>query len=533
MTSPTKLAVGALALTALLIAPHPAHADGCSFPRIEKAQVEMADQRAIIHFDAAKGEETLIIDTQIKPVQGTAAGAVSQEAYAWVVPLPNVPTEVKGSTVGALDTLQSLTAPRVETKRALNFVGVWLFGIALVLAAMIVNKKPWLNVLMGFALFLCVTCLCLIPTLGAASGGSGSESTVTLHRQETIGAYDTAVLTGEDGAAVTAWLKTNGYAIPPKVAPVMAQLAKEKWCFVAMKLHDSGTAAHPHPMKFVFPAKQAVYPMRLTGAGQTSPLTVDLFVLGDQEAEADGFHSGCAVASRPNIEAEMAQGSVSVSRRGLGDLPLAHPALLPFSRKTSAVTWLRGTVPISLMDHDLHLSWKPLDSHQDFFYTTGVAALYGCDTALVIFVIPLLWVAELIRTKRWNRIKRTLQIGVGIALLAGVGVFAGLPKTKAASDGLSWWHMSWAQDYGICVLGDDLNNTPPATVRNAAWVDSVVKQAAQQTDGDRSIHQMAFLLHEGDSPLGYTVQGEGDSLKVYFHDLAGMQHLIWPVPEKQ
>ncbi len=83
------------------MAPAGARGDGCFIPATPFAQVEIPDQRALIHF--ADGTETLVIDSAFKG-EGTN--------FAWIIPVPSVPT-VEPVTTGLFPTLQALFQPRV------------------------------------------------------------------------------------------------------------------------------------------------------------------------------------------------------------------------------------------------------------------------------------------------------------------------------------------------------------------------------------------------------------------------------------
>lgn len=110
-----------LACAALALFATAAVADGKAFTPPQKAKVEMADQRALVHFDGK--QETLVIDTQIKPVEAGAGAAAEKQSYAWVVPLPAVPTKVEAGTVGMFDTLRELTRPDVTSSRDASALG--------------------------------------------------------------------------------------------------------------------------------------------------------------------------------------------------------------------------------------------------------------------------------------------------------------------------------------------------------------------------------------------------------------------------
>lgn len=102
-------------------------------------------------------------------------------------------------------------------------------------------------------------------------GPSGEKHGLTVLEHKVVGDYDVSVLSSRNAEALTKWLDENGYHLPKEaIAPIQAYV-RDRWTFVACKIHDpnpataeglrSGTLA---PLKLTFRALKPVYPLRLS-----------------------------------------------------------------------------------------------------------------------------------------------------------------------------------------------------------------------------------------------------------------------------
>lgn len=508
----------------------PSRADGVAMPRIGKAPVEMADQRAILHFDEKKGEETLFIDTQIQPkAQG---GDADHSEYAWVVPLPAEPTKVEPASAGVFDVLQGLTAPSlVFDALVLKFaIGVFgLMAVATVCRVSGMSRMGVLAVLVTLVLFVGI----LVPVLGTASGGGGRVA-VTVRRTGTVGVYDTAILSGSDGAAIREWLDQNRFPVPPAVAPAFAQLAKEGWCFVAMRVHEgAGAHAHPHPMKFVFPTKRAIYPMRLTQAGQAKPLTVDLFVLGAMEAKAPGFSAKSSLGIDQENLWTVKDGKWDGSLFTFGSLnvPIGSPELADVAADSKRLTWLRGVVPAGVSQEDVLLGTIPAaEPHREQLFSRSFAAEWGGFAAVLVLAGGLALAGDTWAKRLWAKGGLLLAKSAGVALAVGVVVFLCIP-THAAGDsplnGKSRFHLL-ALRRNAClgmaaILNDPAYAPKPPARATPEWARTVILKNAERIGPD-----WRNLCIEGDGPDQFFIREEQGGTKVYYRNECGQELLLWP-----
>ena len=341
----------------------PLTADGKVWPRIGHAKVSIPDQRALIHY--TNGVERLVIETSfVGP--GTN--------FAWVVPLPAVPT------IEPVSSAVFTTLPVIFQPKAVLDIAPWWFLALLVLgtgslATMAVQRgaSTW-DLLAVLLLPLAIVLLVgtVLPALGkAAAGGlpTGSIAGVQVFQRQRVGVFDTVTLTAKDPAALTAWLTTNGFATPTNAAPVIADYVKEGWVFVAARVARSTNtteATSPHPLSFTFRTRRPVYPLRLTGV-DNGPCTIDLYVFGPQRAETSGFRvTRCdrptyhEVFNWPRFEG----GKVRVRQSELASLVNGAPV----------ATKLTGTLTPAQMRRDANLRWVP--------YRLQGAALYRPEAAV-------------------------------------------------------------------------------------------------------------------------------------------------------
>ncbi len=402
-------------------------ADGKVFaPVLVPQQVEMPDQRALVAWN--EGIETLVIESAFVG-KGTD--------FAWVVPLPSKP-EVFPATRGTLPAAAALMQPTVEQPwSAAWMLTIVLGGIGLTALAfgwstvgkgmrvgIVLSCLAILSLILGAATesaviawsAMAVGCACLwplrnwfreedtmiqtlvalaigflvvasifLPTLGtvkSAVAGVTTTGTVTVERQQ-VGDYDVAIISGREGEGVTAWLDANGFALDDAVRKVAEDHATAGGWFVASRVRrafsESGRSV-PAPLAFRFPVEQAVYPMRLTGAGAERPLAVELIVCGPSEASVTGLIAR-TVAPLTHGEPK-ANGLRWGGRQSREGRTISHPELIRWTQDTSVATWLRGELAPDQMQADLTIRWTKGDKAKGLSVLTtedawGRASLLG------------------------------------------------------------------------------------------------------------------------------------------------------------
>ncbi|WP_418961351.1 DUF2330 domain-containing protein [Streptomyces tritici] len=120
------------------------------------------------------------------------------------------------------------------------------------------------------------------PAPGADGGGVGVVG------QERLGPFDVARLTATDPAALSGWLKKNGFEFSEGLKDALRPYVDLKWEYVAVKLapEEQGQKLQGEldPLKIRFASHELVYPMRLSKLAKT-PQSLRLFVLADHRME--------------------------------------------------------------------------------------------------------------------------------------------------------------------------------------------------------------------------------------------------------
>lgn len=217
----------------------PVLGDGIFFPSQamgDAGRPSSAAQKAIVIQEGA--EEVLLLQTTY---QGPSS------AFAWVVPVPAVPTEVFEAEPGFLEQVFLSTNPRAVTD---------------VEADAAVGRK--------------------VATLGKAEGGEDGGTAapvagVTVHQRLEVGEYDASVLSAEGTDALVGWLQSNGYAVPDEAAKALKPYVERKCAFVAVRFLTGASDKRPTvrdvaPLGIRFPTEKLFFPLHIS-RGSAPPLT--------------------------------------------------------------------------------------------------------------------------------------------------------------------------------------------------------------------------------------------------------------------
>jgi hypothetical protein len=413
------LLLGLLAVWSL----SPLRADGTVWPGIGYAKMQIPDQRALIHY--TNGVERLVIETSfVGP--GTN--------FAWVVPLPAVPT-IEPVSSAVFTTLPVIFQPKVFLEVGHYWIVAGLIGFSVWLIVCLAARETSMTdrlllLLLGFVIYG----MLLLPALwSAASRGKAGVSTaaafpsVQVLQRQRVGVFDTVTLTAKDPAALTSWLTTNGFATPTNATPVIADYVKDGWVFVAARVARSTNTTEstsPHPLSFTFKTRKPVYPLRLTGVDNGS-CTIDLYVFGPQRAEAWGFEvKRCA---RPTYHEVF-----NWPRFEGGKVRVRHTELAGLVNGAPAATKLTGTLTPAHMKRDAYLRWVPYRSQGAALYQpTAAITLAGnvASFALLLSALGLWFVYRPLTRQTLSPLWFVKLMGVSFA----VGVITFLVTPRAAS----------------------------------------------------------------------------------------------------
>ncbi|MBN1342882.1 MAG: DUF2330 domain-containing protein [Phycisphaerae bacterium] len=245
-------------LLVLLVA-CPAIADGVYFlPVGEAADLAQTRQEAVLaHYD---GKTTYVLRTMYTG---------SPDSFAWVMPLPAIPTDVVAHDTSALfTTLDEITSP------------------------------------VFFSIGPARGCGCSLDTGDAARNGL-----VTVVASGQAGIFDWAALTSTGANALLTWLNTNGFAVPSSATTILDAYIQQEMFFLAVRVADPANLA-PNaqnnvqipPIQFTCEVTSRFYPMiisRITAAQQTEVL---LYVIAPHRAEAANVPN--ALIDRQSIAAD-------------------------------------------------------------------------------------------------------------------------------------------------------------------------------------------------------------------------------------
>jgi len=122
---------------------------------------------------------------------------------------------------------------------------------------------------------------------GAESGSAAPGGNVKVISRSNVGPYASVHLRARDGATLPAWLRENGYAVPDKLAPMLAAYAADGFDFVALKLRPG--AEGPQPLRLRTPGADPTLPLRMSRAGVGDRTALTLYILGDGRWRVAGY----------------------------------------------------------------------------------------------------------------------------------------------------------------------------------------------------------------------------------------------------
>lgn len=121
--------------------------------------------------------------------------------------------------------------------------------------------------------------------------GSGSESTRVSREGETVvGPYAIAVIsTKMGGARLDDWLQEHGYSIPAETRRAIDFYVDLQFDFVIMRLAPGAGVHQMQPVRVTTRGYLPVLPLRMIAAGIGDKVGLNLMVVSDSRAEAQGF----------------------------------------------------------------------------------------------------------------------------------------------------------------------------------------------------------------------------------------------------
>jgi len=446
MNARRPLAAFVPALLCLLLA-GVAGADGGFFPpQVFQKPAAIPSQRALIVF--RDGVETLVIESSFH-TEAKEAG--------WVIPLPATPTRVEPMSSAAFKTLSFCLQPEITHYlpewAALVLVFV-IPGLPLFALGLIFGRKAVTFTRLKDLLLLVVVCATLagmlLPSLARARsdpGPSVSVAGVSVEQQARAGAYTVTVLQAEKPENLDAWLRANGFmTIPAEGQAIVAGYIQQGWRFAVARIErDQGGLSKPHPVLFEFPAKEAVYPMRLTALAGSTP-RLELFLVGAERASSplldtefcDVFREETEYWSPPSDAASASTSGHSryftgaYSRQATG-----HPELIGLLWPGCVVTKLSGALRPGQMKDDLRFTWPAFKPERRHVFTHQGARFTALTVGAGLFLLAGLVSCTLLRKRasqpggRWWFAKKALPPAALASAVVGLVLYLALPKVEA------------------------------------------------------------------------------------------------------
>lgn len=163
---------------------------------------------------------------------------------------------------------------------------------------------------------------------GGAGDGDGDGDGPDVVFQDTVGAYEIAVLDGGTVQGVMDWLAMNGYQQDPASEPILDEYLQEGHLFVALKLTTGVDVDSIHPIVLKYTGTEPCVPIRLTRIAASEDMEIRTFFLGDartvpsnykhvlvNDAMVDWFNPGANYKDliTQAVDADMANGQAFVT----------------------------------------------------------------------------------------------------------------------------------------------------------------------------------------------------------------------------
>lgn len=104
-----------------------------------------------------------------------------------------------------------------------------------------------------------------------------------------VGPYQTVTLRSTDADALSTWLRSNSYAIPSSIEPVIRHYTDLHMDFVALRLRPGEGVQAMQPIRVRFATPSPVLPLRMVSAGIADKVGISLFVFSEGRSEAMNF----------------------------------------------------------------------------------------------------------------------------------------------------------------------------------------------------------------------------------------------------
>lgn len=193
---------------------------------------------------------------------------------------------------------------------------------------------------------------------GVFFDSAGEEEGVTVISEQSVGAFDTVILTADNPMALTDWLDEHGYHHSIEDNAILQSYIDQRWIFTAMRLSAEFEGEGRRPARFfdqpidpillTYRAEKLIYPLRLTSISAREGTDVTVYTL-----TPDKMHF-------PSARVEYANRITDDERDAIR---LRHPTLGSFIGESRYLTRLRRSFARTEMNTDFELV-RHQDSHE-------------------------------------------------------------------------------------------------------------------------------------------------------------------------
>lgn len=129
-------------------------------------------------------------------------------------------------------------------------------------------------------------------TASDSAGAAPEMGGVQVLREQTVGPYEVRVIRGEDPMAIREWLRSNNFAVPPALDPVVDHYTAMRADYLAVRLRAGEGVDRMVPMRITMEGYQPSLPLRMIAAGVADKVGLSLLVIASGRIEATNFPNG-------------------------------------------------------------------------------------------------------------------------------------------------------------------------------------------------------------------------------------------------
>ena len=187
---------------------------------------------------------------------------------------------------------------------------------------------------------------------------ASEEAGVTVISEQSVGAFDTVILTADNPMALTDWLDEHGYHHSIEDNAILQSYIDQKWIFTAMRLSAEFEDGRHRPIRFfdqpidpillTYTAERLIYPLRLTSISAREGTDVTVYILTPDKMDF------------PSARVEYANRITDDERDAIR---LRYPTFGSFIGESRYLTRLRRSFARTEMNADFELV-RHQDSHE-------------------------------------------------------------------------------------------------------------------------------------------------------------------------